>query len=805
MAAATGRAIRVRGMVQGVGFRPTVWRLARRCGVGGDVRNDGEGVLIHAWGSAADLDDFTALLSAEPPPLARVDAVLVTALTDRGAAARPRDFSIVASGSGAVHTAVVPDAATCADCLAEIRDPADRRHGHAFANCTHCGPRLSIVEGVPYDRAGTTMRAFAMCAVCRREYDDPADRRFHAQPTCCPACGPHLWLEDADGRHLADDPAGALSGARAALLSGHIVAVKGVGGFHLACDALDGRAVDRLRARKRRDAKPLALMARDLGVVRRHAAVSAEAAALLSGAAAPIVILPARGCEPVAAAVAPGVKSLGFMLPHTPLHHLLLQGIERPIVMTSGNVSDEPPCTDNDEARRRLVGIGDVFLLHDRGIANRVDDSVMRSIADAPRMLRRGRGHAPAPLALPPGFERAPELLAMGGELKNTFCLVKDGQAVLSQHIGDLESAPAHADYRRNLALYGATFAHRPVAIAVDLHPEYLSTKLGRAQAESGDLRLEPVQHHHAHVAACLAENGRPLAARPVLGIALDGLGLGDDGSLWGGEFLLADYRGYVRLGRFRPVPLLGGAQAVREPWRSTYAHLCAAVGWPAFVVEHAGSPLHVDLAARPLAGLDSMLAAGVNSPPASSCGRLFDAVAATLGVCRDRVAYEGQAAIELEALAEEATLEVSDAGYPFADGAPDLQGLVEVDPAPMWRALLADLTAKAAASTIAARFHRGLAIAVVRMACRLAAGAAPAARFDTVALSGGVFQNALLFEAVQAGLQAAGFQVLAHSKVPNHDGGLALGQAAVAAARAIDRLASIAGKRRANEEFACA
>ncbi|MBA3774698.1 MAG: carbamoyltransferase HypF, partial [Ramlibacter sp.] len=555
--------------------------------------------------------------------------------------------------------------------------------------------------------------------------------------------------------------------------------------------------------RKRRPAKPLALMARDLGVVRRYVATSPVAEVWLQGSAAPIVLLPASGRERVCAEVAPGVASLGFMLPHTPLHHLLFEGVDRPLVFTSGNLCDEPPCTDNDEARRRLAAVADFILLHDRDIANRIDDSVVRVVAGEARMLRRARGCTPAPLRLPAGFEHAPELLAMGGELKNTFCLIKDGAAILSPHIGDLESALAQADYLKNLALFTAMFQHRAGTIAIDAHPDYISSKLGRERAAGEGIGLEVVQHHHAHVAACLAENGRPLAAPRVLGIALDGLGYGSDQSLWGGEFLLADYRGFQRLAALQPVPMLGGAQAIREPWRSAYAHLRTAFTWSGFAQGYGGLDLHRQLRSKPLAVLDAMLAAGINCPMASSCGRLFDAVAAALGVCAERAVYEGQAAIELEALAEGAALAAADSGYPFALTHP-LAGaagsLLRIDAAPMWQALLADLHRATPRPVIALRFHRGLAHTVVRLALHLADGKGRAPRrFDTIALTGGVFQNALLFEAVHDGLVDAGFAVLSHRRVPSHDGGLALGQAAVAAARALHRAALPSG------ELACA
>jgi hydrogenase maturation protein HypF len=801
-----GERIRVRGVVQGVGFRPTVWRLARAFGVRGSVSNDGDGVVIVACGLPATLDRFAAAIVSEAPPLARVAAL------DRAPLAaeewpRASGFDIVASARGEVHTAVAADAATCPACLAEIEDPRARRYRYPFTNCTHCGPRLSIVEAVPYDRATTTLRDFALCPECAAEYTDPGDRRFHAQPIACPVCGPHAWLEDADGREVGAAAWKALGVAEAIdavdaagrlIARGAIVAVKGLGGFQLGCDAGDAAAVARLRAGKRREAKPFALMARDLDVVRRHARVDADEAALLQSPAAPIVLLDALdGGQDIAAQVAPGVNTLGFMLPNTPLHHLLLQRLARPIVLTSGNLSDEPQCIANDEARARLggaSGLADYFLMNDRGIARRVDDSVARVSCGAPRVLRRARGYAPAPIAVADGFAAAPPVLALGGELKNSFCLLRDGQAIVSQHIGDLADAACHADYLRCLASYRQLFDFAPQIVAVDLHPEYLSRKLGLELADNEGVVLAEVQHHHAHIAACLAEHGVAIDAPPVLGVVLDGLGYGDDATLWGGEFLLADYRDYRRLARFKPVAMPGGAQAIFEPWRNTYAHLMACLGRQALADTFGDLELSAYLAGKPCALLDAMLSRGLNSPLASSCGRLFDAVAAAAGLSRERAAYEGQAAVEFEALVDRATLSCEEASaYRFdcAFGvAGEGAGLPQLDPAPMWRALLRDLAKATPLPRIAARFHLGLAQAIVRLVERLCsehdrgAGMAPM----RVALSGGVFQNRVLLEEVVARLESGGRRVLCPRQVPANDGGLALGQAVVAAARRLSR-----------------
>ena len=789
--------IRVRGLVQGVGFRPCVWRLAQRHGLRGWVANDGRGVSIHVCGASDGLDAFVQALSLEAPPLARVDHVDRTAAALLAPDARFEIVASLRSGSDIeVQTGVVPDAATCAECLREVFDPFARRFRYPFTNCTHCGPRLSIIESIPYDRAATTMRAFAMCVDCAAEYADPGDRRFHAQPIACHRCGPRAWLERADPAAIAIDvatPLDAVDAVCTLLQRGQIVAIKGLGGFQLACDACDEAAVARLRERKQRERKPFALMVRDIEMVRRYCRVMEPEEVLLTGRAAPIVILQARSGASVAASVAPGIATLGVMLPNTPLHHLMLRRMAHPIVLTSGNLSEEPQCIANDEARERLSGIADYFLFHDRDIARRIDDSVQRIDAGEPRMLRRARGCAPAALPLPAGFEAAPAVLAMGGELKNTFCLLRSfdgrGEAIVSHHMGDLANALTFIDYRRSMGSYRRLFDHVPRIVAVDLHPEYLSSKLGCELAQEQGLAIEGVQHHHAHIAACMAENGVPLDAPPVLGVALDGLGFGADGELWGGEFLRADYRSCIRLGTFKPVAMLGGEQATHEPWRNTYTHLMVGMGWERFAMDCAELDLHAFLARKPRALLDQMLAVHLNSPLASSCGRLFDAAAAAAGVCRERALYEGQAAIEFEARVDLGTLADEDdtLAYPFAISWRASDGLPYIEPQPMWQALLGDLARDAPVGVVAARFHKGLAIAIVQMVTALAQRpAGDAAPFGAIALSGGVFQNRVLFEQVLARLQAAGWRVLTHRHLPANDGGISLGQAVIAAARSI-------------------
>lgn len=797
-----GAEIRIRGTVQGVGFRPMVYRLAQALALRGVVCNDGAGVLVRVAGAAEAIARFIEQLPTACPPLAHIATLECQYLDD--SQIEETSFQIGTSQASDIHTAVAPDAATCAQCQQEIQTPDSRYFQYPFTNCTHCGPRLSIIQRLPYDRAHTSMAAFSMCPACTAAYANASDRRFHAQPLACPECGPQLWLAKTGqpGVPIAACSAQAAIAATSALLQqGEIVAIKGIGGFHLACDATNEVAVSQLRRRKQRYHKPLALMARDLAMVRHYCAVGTVEQQLLESPAAPIVILQRRdqaatqetpGAEalvseapPIAPAVAPGLSTLGMLLPYTPLHHLLLAALDRPLVLTSGNPSDAPPCIDNQEAHDRLAAISPYALLHNRTIVNRVDDSVVRVVRQSPQVLRRARGYAPAPLPLPAGFQGAPQVWAMGSELKTTICFLHDDQAIVSQHLGDLADSLVYADYQATIARYQSLFDCRPSAIAVDLHPEYVSSKLGQAWATESHVPLHGIQHHHAHVAACLADNGVPLATEPVLGIALDGLGYGTDQTLWGGEFLIADYRESWRLAWFQPVAMLGGTQAVKQPWRNTYAHLMAAFAgdWSALQGQYGSLELLHYLGARPRSLLDQLLTQNLNSPLASSAGRLFDAVAAAVGICREAVSYEGQAAIELEALVTEAALMTAEAGYPFQIYQ-DQDGMV-LQAAPMWRSLLADLAAQVPPAVIAARFHIGLTEAIAQLAIRLAE------QFDlsVVVLTGGVCQNQLLADGVHTRLEALGLTVLTHHQFPPNDGGIALGQAVIAAARTLNPL----------------
>ncbi len=771
-----GQSVRVRGVVQGVGFRPFVATIARELGLSGMVRNDAEGVMIHVWGRQVQISKFITMLKRDMPLLAQVYAVEAEPLL---MPCEHDGFEIAASSDGETRTGVAADAATCPACLDEIFDPENRRYRYPFTNCTHCGPRLSIIREVPYDRKNTSMSLFKMCPACQAEYDDQHDRRFHAQPNACPVCGPKLWLENSSGEVVAGDTHGdVISTAARWIQDGRIIAVKGVGGFHLACDATSETAVERLRERKKRYHKPFALMARDERQIRAYVTISNQERALLKSSESPVVLLSVRcdASDVVATGVAAGHDTLGFMLPYTPLHHLLMQALDTPIVLTSGNVSDEPQCIDNSDAKERLNKIADGYLLHDRDIVNRLDDSVVRMINGKPRLLRRARGYVPAALVLPEGFERADSVLAMGGELKNSFCMARHGQAVVSQHMGDLENAGTLRDYQQNLDLYRQLYDFDEKTVAVDMHPGYFSTQLGEKLAAQQERPLVKVQHHHAHIAACMAEHGVSLGEK-VVGVALDGLGLGEDGNLRGGEFLLAGYVDCIRVGTIQSVAMIGGSKAIYEPWRNSYAHLHA-IGWQQIQKCYANLDAIRYLADKPLKVIDKMIERGINSPLASSTGRLFDGVAALLGICREQAGFEGEAAMQLEVAANREFESETEAAYPVRVS--DVEGLPTMIWEPMWIALLEDLQSGTARDRIAARFHHGLIRAVSDQAVKLAREYG----VETIVLSGGVFQNRLLLEGVNQGVLQAGLRVLAPEQFPANDGGISLGQAVIAAAQ---------------------
>ncbi|MBI4319842.1 MAG: carbamoyltransferase HypF [Chloroflexi bacterium] len=839
----------VRGVVQGVGFRPFVHRVAQKHALAGWVLNSTEGVEIEVEGPASRVDAFLSALSTDAPPLASVDHIEVCGLPPVGYVS----FSILASNEAGRGTPLVSaDVATCPDCLAELFDVRDRRHGYPLINCTNCGPRFTIVEGVPYDRPRTTMKAFVMCGECLLEYGDPANRRFHAQPNACPRCGPSIWLQRSDlttetrpslvsslnegrtrrhgdvegicGRGLQPAP-GPIEEARSLLRSGRIVAVKGLGGFHLACDATDSNAVRRLRERKRRVEKPFAIMVRDLATVEQLCFVSGAEAGLLTSARRPILLLDRRQGSPVAPEVAPGNKRLGVMLPYAPIHHLLLEATEEArlhvLVMTSGNLAEEPISKDNDEALSRLGSLADAFLLHDRPIHVRCDDSVTQVFDGEETVVRRSRGYAPLPVAVE--WELEP-VLACGAQLKNTFCVTSGSYAFLSQHIGDLDNQEALDFFAESVDHFIRIFDLSPRIVAHDLHPDYLSTRYALSRPDrrlhkdkilvgcgphpsplpapihslrrdvSGpegegtngqrsktwgwlcrgsevlDSRGAPspallaVQHHHAHIASCMAENG---LTQRVIGVAFDGAGYGTDGTVWGGEFLVADYHDFVRVAHLKQVPMPGGEAAIRKPYRMALSHLLTAFGGdlPDVDFVKALDPLEVELVRR-------QVSRRVNSPMTSSCGRLFDAVAALLGV-RGEITYEGQAAIDLEMLADPAVSE----GYQFGEVQ---QRPLEIDSSPVIRSLATDLRRGVDPAILAARFHNGVAQMIVRVCdvVRRATG------LEGVCLSGGVFQNRFLTRRALAGLRGAGFTVYTHHLVPCNDGGISLGQALVASER---------------------
>jgi hydrogenase maturation protein HypF len=786
--------ILVRGVVQGVGFRPFVYRRAVSLNLKGFVRNTPEGVVIEAEGPPESVEGLIEALKSDPPPQAEVRSVESGPAAVRGDA----EFVILESAGEESPSALVsPDIATCPDCLAELFDPADRRHRYPFINCTNCGPRFTIVTGVPYDRGRTTMASFAMCALCRAEYEDPSNRRFHAQPNACPECGPRLRFTDANGRDVAGADGDPAAEAARWIREGKTVAVKGLGGFHLACDAENEAAVLALRARKGREEKPLAVMVRDAASLSLLSEPSAaEMDALLSWRR-PIVLLRKRTAFPLAPSVAPKNAFIGVLLPYTPVHHLLMSEGFSALVLTSGNVSEQPIAFENGEALRRLGGIADGFLLNDRDIHARNDDSVLRFSGGAPVFIRRSRGWAPSPVFL---GGMGPSVVAVGAEMKNTLCLTRGDRAFISPHIGDLENAETLESFERAAKHLAELFAVHPEIAVHDLHPDYLSTRW--ALNRSG-LRTEAVQHHHAHVASCLAENGR---SGPVIGFAMDGTGYGPDGTVWGGEILLADCLRFERAGHFAVRVMPGAAQAVREPWRMALSYLEAAFrnridpGMSEDDFLGTISPLEGFSEAGPerMRSVARLIRSGIPMPRTSSLGRLFDAVAALAGV-RSVSSYEGQAAADLEAVMNETPIGEPESAFPAAVPSrtgtqgrypedhdcylfeiKELNGILEIDPDPVLLAALDDIRRGVRPSRLSGKFHSGL----VRVFIQAAERIRDRTGLQTAALSGGCFQNLFLLESLAGGLRKAGFEVLSHSLVPANDGGICLGQAAVAAAR---------------------
>jgi len=757
--------IEVKGIVQGVGFRPFVYRLAKNCHLNGWVRNTSGNVTIEVEGAEEAVSQFLTLLKEKAPPTAHVQDIVTRKLPGKG----DIGFEIRESQPEPdKYQPVSPDLATCPECLAEVFDPENRRHLYPFTNCTNCGPRFTIIRDIPYDRPLTTMSRFTMCPECQAEYDDPLDRRFHAQPNACPKCGPSLQLTDAEGIPLSSaDP---LQKAAELLRQGYIVAVKGLGGFQLACDATSHEAVARLRERKRRPGKPFALMMASIAEIERHCHVSPEEAGLLLSANAPILLLKWRqDTSDVTPLVAENNKYLGVMLPYTPLHHILLRYAARPLVMTSGNLSEEPICQNNDEALHRLHGIADYFLRHNRDIHARYDDSVYLVERSTSRAIRRARGYAPTPIPLP---FKARQVLACGAEEKNTFCLTRDEYAFLSQHIGDMDNEETMAHFEHTIDLYQKLFRIQPEIIAYDLHPEYLSTKYALKYAAEKGLKTVVVQHHHAHIVSCLAENDY---REPVIGVAFDGVGYGSDGNLWGGEFLVGDWSDFERAAHLEYVPMPGGAAAIRRPYRMALGYIYSLLG-PKTSLD--GLPLMSKIPADEVNVVTIQLERRLNSPLTSGAGRLFDAVSALAGV-RGQVDYEAQAAIELEMLAPDDVTHFEP--YPFTISENENPAVIKLRE--LISAVVHDVRNGIEPSEVSARFHRTMAEMILET-CRLISRQSS---LKTVALSGGVFQNRLLLNLAIGMLEKEGFQVLSHRLVPCNDGGIALGQAVIASYKAND------------------
>ena len=773
--------ISVRGIVQGVGFRPFVYGLAVKHDLKGWVYNTSEDVKIEVEGAAEAIKQFERDLRTKGPPLAHIENIAIRYHPPRGY----EKFEIRQSQAQAGRYQLIsPDVATCRACLGELLHPEDRRYRYPFTNCTNCGPRFTIIEGMPYDRPKTTMRYFQMCPLCQAEYDNPLDRRFHAQPNACPKCGPQVQLVDNQGNLINDS--NPIAEASRLLKQGKIVAIKGLGGFLLACDATNDSAVRALRRRKKRPSKPFAVMVASVDEAKRHCYVLPEEEELLTSTQSPIVLMIWREVSCVSREVAPNLWFLGIMLPYTPLHHILLRDTGRPLVMTSGNLSEEPIARDNDEALRRLSGIADYFLIHNRDIYSRYDDSVAMVERGAGQLVRRARSYAPYPIHLP---FRTRQALGCGAEEKNTFCLTRDNYAFLSQHVGDMENVETLDHFDNTLSLYKKLFHIEPEVIAHDLHPDYLATKYARESGESG-IKLVPVQHHHAHIASCLADNG---LESPVIGVALDGTGMGTDGNVWGGEFLVADYRSFRRAGHLEYLPLPGGAAAIKKPYRIAISYILTLLG------EDALSAVIATL--NEVKGKRSQLASigqvsqveievikrqierKINSPLTSSMGRLYDAISALLGV-RGEIDYEGQAAVELEMAAYPSVIAMGVSNEAMSDAEESYlyrivadQGMRIVRLRDLFSAVIEELGEGVSRERISVKFHNTVARMIDEM-CQLIANETAITR---VALSGGVFQNRLLLRKTVSLLERSGFQVFTHKQVPCNDGGISLGQTVVA------------------------
>ncbi len=750
--ATESKKININGIVQGVGFRPFVYQLAKAHHLKGHVANTATGVLLHIEGLGEDIESFCRNLKEKAPPLSHITQINIQSAPLK----HYSNFSIIQSKTGTHRfTLISPDMSICDDCRRELFDPKDRRYGYPFINCTNCGPRYTIIEDIPYDRPKTSMKHFSMCPQCRREYDDPENRRFHAQPNACPVCGPRISLHDNMGGEIS--AANPVEHAATLLKQGFVFAIKGLGGFHLAVDAENAAAVQTLRKRKLREEKPLAVMSYDLSAVRQYAHISREEAAILASPQRPIVLLRKKQDTPLAAEISPGNRTVGVMLPYTPLHYLLLRQNIKALVMTSGNLSEEPIAIDNADAYDRLKNIADYFLTHDRDIYLRSDDSVVKHIGDEMRFFRRSRGYVPIPVFLK---EKIRPVLACGAELKNTICLTKENFAFLSQHVGDLENLATYSFFKKTIAHLKRILSIKPEIVAFDMHPDYLSTQYA---TEQESIVKVAVQHHHAHVVSCMAENK---VSEPVIGLSFDGTGYGTDGKIWGGEIILARYERFDRLAYLSYTAMPGGAAAIKEPWRMAISYLYRTYGKDLFNLK---LPLIQRIEENKIRIIVEMIEKKVNSPETSSLGRLFDGVAAIAGI-RQKTAYEGQAAMELEMAAGSPGDEI----YEY-----DLRSetVLKIEPQPIIEGIVKDIEKGVAVSRISAKFHATLIHLFLQVCERLK----EETRIKRVALSGGVFQNSILLAGLKKSLEKQGFVVLTHEKVPTNDGGIALGQAVIA------------------------
>ena len=766
--------IHVYGRVQGVGFRPFVYGLASKLALKGSVENNPEGVSIELYGEQKQIEQFLMLLQNSAPPMSYIESISCQTIQ---ATSIPENFSIKASRTGSMRTSIPLDTAICSACVAEMEDKTNRRWAYPFTHCSHCGPRFSIIHSMPFDRDNTSMAAFTMCDECQVEYENPESRRFHNQANCCEKCGPRIWLEDTNGLvERAGDAVHVLEKAADIIRSGGILALKGIGGFNFVCDATNYAVINRLRQRKKRPAKSLALMAANITMVEQYAAVSPFEKELLTSAQAPIVLLDKK-TNSLPVNIAPDLNRLGFVLPYTALHILLLKNLHVPLVFTSGNTSGAPQCTNNSKARDSLAGIADFFLMHDREIVQGVEDSVLQVVGNQEQTMRAGRGLIPLDLKFPDGFSSEENILAMGAQVKNTICLADKNKITLSAPLNTLSNTASLDAYQERNAHLLNLCVFTPTRVIVDKHKEYNATIYGEDLAEQLDVSLQHVQHHHAHLAACLLEYGCPHQAPPILGICLDGTGMGEDGEIWGAEFFVFNYQTCKRIASFDSIPLLGGSVAIKEPWRSAYGHLRVMGDWQNISKRYANLELFDFFNSKSVQILEQMIVNKINAPFASSAGRLFDAVAAVLNICRDEISYEGQAAMELQAHAEQAISKELPSAYPFEVKA-DIS-ILRICWKKMWQELMSDLEQGIDSAYIALRFHATVVAAILSIVDTYS----KKNNTSKVALSGGVFQNSLLVSLLQPALLERGISVYLPRTIPCNDSCLSLGQATITAA----------------------